>query len=338
MSNDRVNKMFNGMFKKTTNYMAKAGDFLKRKEFEEEEQELEASMAHEDGEGTASGEHDDDKGRPSVPEGMFVKCPKCRSLVYSLDLMDSFYVCPKCGHHHRIGAYDRISMIIDDGTFEEWDAVMEHHNPLDYPGYTEKLDLLREEYQMDEAVVSGKGEIFGQETVIAVMDARFMMASMGGAVGEKITLAIESATRLGLPVIIFTCSGGARMQEGMVSLMQMAKTSAALGLHAQAGLPYFTVITDPTTGGVSASFATLGDVILAEPDALIGFAGQRVIEQTIGQKLPKGFQRAEFALEHGQIDMIVERENLKQTLADLILMHRPFVSAADNSKETDGEA
>jgi acetyl-CoA carboxylase carboxyl transferase beta subunit len=324
-----VNRMLNGMFKKTTSYMAMAGDLLRRKENSDEVTDSAEAVISDEKESAE---------KPSVPEGMFIKCPKCRSVVYTKDIEDNLHICPKCGHYHRIGAYERISMVVDEDTFEEWDSVMEHPNPLDYPGYSEKLELLRDEYQMDEAVVCGKGQILGQETVIAVMDARFMMASMGGVVGEKITRAIEKATALSLPVIIFTCSGGARMQEGMVSLMQMAKTSAALGLHAKAGLPYFTVVTDPTTGGVSASFATLGDVILAEPDALIGFAGQRVIEQTIGQKLPKGFQRAEFALEHGQIDMIVERKDLKQTLADLIVMHRPYEVVSNHTKETDGEA
>lgn len=270
---------------------------------------------------------------PTVPEGLFIKCKQCRSVVYTKDLKENLYICPKCGHYHRISAYERIQMVMDEDTFEEWDAVMEDANPLNYPGYPEKLEVIRKNCDLKEAVVTGKGLIMGQETVMAVMDARFMMASMGSVVGEKVTRAIEKATKLELPIIIFTRSGGARMQEGIVSLMQMAKTSAALKRHAEAKLPYFTVITDPTTGGVTASFATLGDVILAEPNALIGFAGQRVIEQTIGQKLPKGFQSAEFALKHGQIDAIVERENLKQVLADLIVMHRPY-----KTKRTAGES
>lgn len=315
--------MLNGMFKKT-NYMSIAGDFFKKKEEPEDlSDKITGGIVAEDG-------LDD---RPTVPEGLFIKCKKCRAVVYTKELVDNLYICPKCGAYHRINAWDRIRMVTDEGSFEEWDAVMETKNPLDYPGYPEKIELLREECELNEAVVTGKGKINGWEAVLAVMDSRFMMASMGSVVGEKITRAVENATRLKLPVIIFTCSGGARMQEGMVSLMQMAKTSAALKRHAQASLAYFAVITDPTTGGVTASFATLGDVIIAEPEALIGFAGQRVIEQTIGQKLPKGFQRAEFSLAHGQIDAIVERKDLKKVLADLIVMHQPYKPA-----ETEGDA
>lgn len=312
--------MLNGMFKKT-NYVTLASEFLKKKEKPED---LNALITGEKVEGQEE--------KPTVPEGLFVKCRQCRAVVYTKDLKDNLYVCPKCGQYHRVSAYDRIEIHVDEDTFEEWDMSMDTKNPLDYPDYIEKIENLREESGLNEAVVTGKGTIEGEEAVLAIMDARFMMASMGSVVGEKITRAIEKATDHKLPMIIFTCSGGARMQEGMVSLMQMAKTSAALKRHAEAGLPYFVVITDPTTGGVTASFATLGDVILAEPDALIGFAGQRVIEQTIGQKLPKGFQRAEFSLKHGQIDAIVERKDLKKTLADLIRMHRPY-----NPKETVGE-
>jgi acetyl-CoA carboxylase carboxyl transferase subunit beta len=208
------------------------------------------------------------------------------------------------------------------------DRVLPDKNPLDFTGYEQKLEVMRRSTGLNEAVVCGSCRIYGERAILAVMDSGFMMGSMGTTVGEKITRAIETATKEKLPVIIFTCSGGARMQEGILSLMQMAKTSAAVEAHARAGLPYFTVLTDPTTGGVTASFAMLGDVILAEPGALIGFAGQRVIEQTIGQKLPEGFQRAEFLLEHGFIDQIVERQHLKQRLFQLIRAHRPFKQEA----------
>lgn len=275
--------------------------------------------------------------RPNVPEGLFLKCKKCRSVVYTKDIKDNLFVCPECGLYNRVSACDRIDMVIDEGTFEEWDSVMDGSDPLEYPGYPEKIEELKAQTGLSEAVVTGHGRIEGMETAIAVMDARFMMASMGHVVGEKITRAIEKATRLKLPVIIFCCSGGARMQEGMVSLMQMAKTSAALKRHGEAGLPYFSIITDPTTGGVTASFAMLGDVILAEPEALIGFAGQRVIEQTICQKLPKGFQRAEFALQHGLIDAIVERKDMKHTLAHLIKTYSAYEAPAKQFQEKEGE-
>lgn len=264
--------------------------------------------------------------QPTVPEGLFIKCKICRKTVYRPDFEDNLFVCPECGKYHRVYAKSRLRMILDEGSFEEWDTVMETENPLDFPGYPEKLESLRQELKMNEAVVAGRGRIYGKSTAIAVMDARFMMASMGSVVGEKITRAIERATAEKIPVIIFCCSGGARMQEGMVSLMQMAKTSAALKRHSDAGLPYFSVLTDPTTGGVTASFAMLGDVILAEPGCLIGFAGQRVIEQTIHQKLPKGFQSAEFALEHGLIDAIVERRDMKNVLGKLLMMHSGYMT------------
>lgn len=213
-------------------------------------------------------------------------------------------------------------MVTDTGSYEKWEEGLETSNPLEYPGYKEKLEELKERFHIDEAVTCGRATIHGEEAVVCVCDGRFFMGSMGYVVGEKITRAVERATELKLPVIIFTCSGGARMQEGMVSLMQMAKTSAALKRHSEAGLLYISVLTDPTTGGVTASFAMLGDIILAEPGALVGFAGPRVIEQTIGQKLPEGFQRAEFLLNHGLIDGIIERDELKENLAKLIVMHR----------------
>lgn len=266
--------------------------------------------------------------QPNVPEGLWKKCEKCGALIYDRDVEKNFYVCQECHHHQRISAWKRIEQIADAGSFEELDAVMTERNSLNFPDYEKKLEAMRESTGLNEGVVDGLCTIHGEQAVLAVMDARFMMGSMGTIVGEKITRAIETATRLKLPVIIFTCSGGARMQEGILSLMQMAKTSAAVEAHGRAGLPYFTVITDPTTGGVTASFAMLGDVILAEPDVLVGFAGQRVIEQTIGQKLPEGFQRAEFMLEHGFIDQIVERKDLKQRLFQLIRAHRPVYPEA----------
>ena len=259
--------------------------------------------------------------RPEVPEGLLRKCNKCGVAIIAEDVKQGYYICPKCGGYFRVHAYRRIQMVIDEGTFEEWDKDLIGGNPVDYKGYPEKVQALQEKTGLKEAVVTGKGKINGRDTVIAVCDGRFLMASMGWAVGEKITRAVERATEEKLPVIIFACSGGARMQEGITSLMQMAKTSAALERHSKAGLLYVSVLTEPTTGGVTASFAMLGDIILAEPGALIGFAGPRVIEQTIRQKLPKGFQRAEFLVEHGFVDNIVRRENLKETLGRILEMH-----------------
>lgn len=259
--------------------------------------------------------------RPEVPEGLLKKCNKCGAAIIADDVKKGLYICPKCGGYFRIHAYRRIEMVADEGTFEEWDRGLETKNPLKYKGYPEKLEGLKEKTGLDEAVVTGKAIINGIETVIGVCDGRFLMASMGEVVGEKIARAVERATEERLPVILFACSGGARMQEGITSLMQMAKTSAALKRHSDEGLLYISVLTDPTTGGVTASFAMLGDIILAEPKALIGFAGPRVIEQTIGQKLPKGFQRSEFLLEHGFIDGIVERSELKETLSNILKVH-----------------
>ncbi len=259
--------------------------------------------------------------RPEVPEGLLRKCNKCGAAIITEDVKKGYYICPKCGGYFRVHAYRRIQMVIDEGTFEEWDHELVGGNPVDYKGYPEKVQALQEKTGLREAVVTGKGKIGGRDTVIAVCDGRFLMASMGWAVGEKITRAVERATEEKLPVIIFACSGGARMQEGITSLMQMAKTSASLERHSKAGLLYVSVLTEPTTGGVTASFAMLGDIILAEPGALIGFAGPRVIEQTIRQKLPKGFQRAEFLVEHGFVDDIVRRENLKETLGKILELH-----------------
>ena len=258
---------------------------------------------------------------PEVPTGLLRKCNKCGAAIIAEDVKNGYYICPKCHGYFRVHAYRRIEMIADEGTFEEWDKDMEFVNPLDFKGYEDKINQLKERTHLNEAVVTGKVMIDGSPAVVGVCDGRFMMASMGRIVGEKITRAVERATEEKLPVIIFTCSGGARMQEGIVSLMQMAKTSAALKRHSDACGLYVSVLTDPTTGGVTASFAMLGDIILAEPNALIGFAGPRVIEQTIGQKLPKGFQRSEFLLEHGFVDRIVEREELKDVLSQILKMH-----------------
>ncbi|MEG2441245.1 MAG: acetyl-CoA carboxylase carboxyltransferase subunit alpha [Acetivibrio sp.] len=260
--------------------------------------------------------------KPEAPEGLLKKCNSCKAAIFSEDVKNEYDTCPKCHSYFRMHAFRRIEITVDEGTFEEWDKGLDSGNPLHYKGYEEKIKKLKEKTKLDEAVITGVGKIHGIKTVIGVMDGRFMMASMGEVVGEKITRAIERATKEKLGVILFTCSGGARMQEGITSLMQMAKTSAALKRHNDAGQLYISVLTDPTTGGVTASFAMLGDIILAEPKALIGFAGPRVIEQTIGQKLPKGFQRAEFLLEHGFIDGIVERKELKETLFQILDLHQ----------------
>lgn len=260
--------------------------------------------------------------RPEVPEGLLRKCNKCGSAIIADDVKNGFYICPKCHAYFRVHAYRRIEMIADEGTFEEWDRGLATRNPLNFKGYEEKLKALQEKTNLEEAIVTGKAEIGGNPAVIGVCDGRFLMASMGEAVGEKIARAVERATKEKLPIVLFACSGGARMQEGIVSLMQMAKTSAALKRHSDEGLLYISVLTDPTTGGVTASFAMLGDIILAEPNALIGFAGPRVIEQTIGEKLPKGFQRSEFLLEHGFIDYIAEREEMKTILTQILRLHR----------------
>ena len=259
--------------------------------------------------------------RPEVPEGLLKKCNKCGAAILTEEVKSAGYICPKCQGYFRVHAYERIRMTVDEDSFEEWEKDMEFVNPLEFRGYEEKVKSLKEKTGLSEAVVTGKASIEGNPAVIAVCDGRFLMASMGQVVGEKITRAVERATKEQLPVIIFACSGGARMQEGIVSLMQMAKTAAALKQHSDAGLLYVSVLTDPTTGGVTASFAMLGDVILAEPKALIGFAGPRVIEQTIGEKLPKGFQRSEFLLEHGFIDRIVERKEMRTVLGNILQMH-----------------
>lgn len=268
-----------------------------------------------------SGARNTRSAHPEVPEGLMKKCNACKAAILTEDVKKNYYICPKCHNYFRVHAYRRVEMIGDPGSFEEWDKGIPETNPLKFSGYPEKLEYMKQKTRLDEAVTTGRLTISGSPAAVGICDGRFMMASMGEVVGEKITRMVERATRERLPVIIFTCSGGARMQEGIVSLMQMAKTSAALKLHSEAGLLYITVLTDPTTGGVTASFAMLGDIILAEPGALVGFAGPRVIEQTIGQKLPKGFQRSEFLLEHGFVDRIVEREELKAVLSQILKLH-----------------
>ena len=273
---------------------------------------------------------------PSIPEGLWRKCNKCGQPIYVEDVKNNYYVCPKCGGYFRVHAYRRIEMLTDVGTFEEWNKEMPFSNPLDFPNYEKKVEAAREKTNLNEAIVIGKAKIDGNPAVVGVCDARFIMSSMGHVVGEKITEAVERATKEKLPVILFACSGGARMQEGIVSLMQMAKTSAALKRHHEAGQLFISVLTDPTTGGVTASFAMLGDIIIAEPGALIGFAGPRVIEQTIGQKLPEGFQRAEFLLEHGFVDMILPRQDQKHVIGRILYMHRKHdMDVEENGVKTD---
>ena len=269
---------------------------------------------------------------PEVPDNLMRKCNACKAAVFVDEVKQNHYICPHCGNYFHMPAYRRIKMIADRKSFVEWDAEMEEQNPLQYRGYEEKLRALQEKTGLNEAVVTGKCTIKGISVALGVCDCRFMMSSMGEVVGEKITRVFKRATEEKLPVILYICSGGARMQEGLVSLMQMAKTSMALRKHSDAGLLYVPVLTDPTTGGVTASFAMLGDIILAEPKALIGFAGPRVIEQTIGQKLPKGFQKAEFLLEHGFIDKIVERDDQRIVLADILKLHENKGQNSSTSK------
>ena len=253
--------------------------------------------------------------------GKWVKCDSCKEIIYKEELHQNLSVCPNCGKHFRLSARRRINQIADEGTFKEIGKDGLTKDPLNFKGYMKKVEGLREKTKIDEAVKCGICEIERQKVVLGVMDGNFLMGSMGSAVGERITLAIETAIKKKLPLIMFCVSGGARMQEGIISLMQMAKTSSAIARLNDAGLLYISILTDPTTGGVTASFASLGDIILAEPNALIGFAGPRVIEQTIKQKLPEGFQRSEFLLEHGFIDKIVERKDMKHTLGELIRLH-----------------
>lgn len=257
---------------------------------------------------------------PSIPDGMWIKCNTCKNIIYKKEVT-KYKLCPSCDAHFRMSPAERIAITCDKQTFEEFDATMDSGNPMGYPDYEKIIEQTKEKAKGREGVVTGKCKIKGVDTVLAIMDSHFMMGSMGSVVGEKITRAVEYATEHKMPIVIFTTSGGARMQEGIVSLMQMAKVSEALARHDEAGLLYITVLTDPTTGGVTASFAMLGDIILAEPKALIGFAGQRVIQGTIHEKLPEGFQRAEFQLEHGFVDRIVHREKLRDELGTILQMH-----------------
>lgn len=265
----------------------------------------------------------------NIPEGIWSKCPECESPSYVKGLKSNKNVCPNCGYHFPLTALQRIELLTDEGSFEEHDADLTSEDPLDFKGlktYKDKLAADQEATGLKDAVITGVGKIDGKTAAIAVTDSRFIMGSMGSVVGERIARIIEYAIKKKLPVIIVSGSGGgARMYEGMFSLMQMAKTCAALAKHHQAGLVYISVLTDPTMGGIMASFAGIGDIIIAEPKALIGFAGPRVIEQTIRQKLPAGFQRAEFLLAHGLIDMIVERKEMKSTLGELISYCQPAV-------------
>lgn len=261
--------------------------------------------------------------KQEVPEGLMAKCPECKAICYIKELQKNDMVCEQCGHHHRLTAGERLYCTIDEDSFEEIDAGIVANDPLEFPEYKEKSAADRESSGLSEAIVTGKAAIDGQPLIIGVMDARFRMGSMGSVVGEKIVRAVDRALEEKLPLVLFSASGGARMQEGVVSLMQMAKTSAALRRLHEANLLFVSVMTHPTTGGVSASFASLGDVNLAEPKALIGFAGRRIIEQTIRQKLPEDFQTAEFLMEHGQLDQVVHRHDMRQTLSVLIAIHHP---------------
>ena len=266
-----------------------------------------------------------------IPDDLWIKCPSCEGVMFREQFEKNLQVCSVCGHHYRLDSRQRLQQIVDEGSFVEFDTTMTSENPIDFKGYPEKLRQLQQSTGLKDAVITGRGKIHGQDCLLAIMDNRFMMGSMGSVVGEKITRVFEQGIALKLPVVTFSVSGGARMQEGIVSLMQMAKTSAAVGRFQAAGGLYLSVLTDPTTGGVTASFASLGDIILSEPGTLIGFAGRRVIEGTIAQALPDDFQRAEFLLEHGFLDLIVPRNQLKEKLAALLAMHAP--NAADGSFE-----
>lgn len=263
----------------------------------------------------------DKKAKVNIPSDLLFKCPRCNHVMFMDDFVGASRVCAECTYHARLTAEERLGITIDKGTFVEYDANMVSKNPISFDGYEEKISEMQQSTCLNDAIVTGECFIRNKHCVVAIMDSRFMMASMGSVVGEKIARAFESATKKELPVVIFAASGGARMQEGIVSLMQMAKTSAAAARHSDKGLLYITVLTDPTTGGVTASFASLGDIIIAEPKVLIGFAGRRVIEGTIKQRLPDDFQSAEFLLEHGFVDMIVHRKNLRRTLSRLIRLH-----------------
>lgn len=254
--------------------------------------------------------------------GKWVKCNNCKEIIYKEEVKENYSICPNCGKYFRLSARRRIKQIIDEGTYIELDENMKTSNLIEFEGYEEKIKALQDKTNIQEAIKTGIGEIYGEKVAIGVMDSNFFMGSMGSVVGEKIARLVDIAIEERLPLILFCVSGGARMQEGMISLMQMAKTSAAISKLNEEGLLYISVLTDPTTGGVTASFASLGDIILAEPGALIGFAGPRVIEQTIKQKLPEGFQSSEFLLEHGFIDKIVERKDMKDVLSKILKLHK----------------
>lgn len=256
-----------------------------------------------------------------IPVGKWIKCDGCKEILYKENVKENNSICPLCGYSFRLSSRRRVEQIIDADTFEEFDLHIDTVNPLGLEEYEHKISVLREKTKIEEAVKCGIGEINTQKVIVCVMDSNFLMGSMGSVVGEKLTYSIEKAIELKLPVVIFCASGGARMQEGIISLMQMAKVTEALSKLDKAGLLYISVLTDPTYGGVTASFAMLGDIVLAEPGAMIGFAGQRVIEQTIGENLPESFQTAEFLLEHGFIDKIVERSMLKDTISNLIRLN-----------------
>lgn len=265
----------------------------------------------------------DEQSKQEVPAGIMTKCEQCNEIYYRKEMEKNLFVCPNCDHHHQVWAWSRIESLFDPDTFIEWDPELSTTNPLNFPDYIEKIQGDQKSTKLNEAVVTGKGFIQGNETAFAVMDSRFRMGSMGSVVGEKIARAIEKARELNIPFIIFTASGGARMQEGVLSLMQMAKTSMAIERFSSKGGLFISVMTHPTTGGVSASFASLGDYNFAEPHALIGFAGRRVIEQTTREKLPSDFQTAEFLFKHGQLDQIVHRHELKELLSNLLKIHQP---------------
>lgn len=259
--------------------------------------------------------------KSNIPSDLLFKCPRCQNVMFMDDYKAGLKVCSACSYHSRISARERLEITVDKGSFVEYDADLVSKNPLDFDGYPEKIAQAQEATGLKDAIITGECTIRTRKCVIGIMDSRFMMASMGSVVGEKIARAFERAIEKRLPVVLFTASGGARMQEGILSLMQMAKTSAAVARHSDAGLLYITVLTDPTTGGVTASFASLGDIIIAEPKVLIGFAGRRVIEDTIKQRLPDDFQSAEFLLEHGFMDMIVSRVNMRRTISKLLKLH-----------------
>ncbi|WP_010678400.1 acetyl-CoA carboxylase, carboxyltransferase subunit beta [Bacillus timonensis] len=262
-----------------------------------------------------------EQARQDVPEGIMSKCPNCKKIMYTKELMKNDKVCMNCGYHYQMTAYERVESLLDEGSFIEFDKDMISENPLGFPDYLEKLKKDQVKTGINEAVVTGEGTINGNRIVLAIMDSSFRMGSMGSVVGEKITRAIEKAMEEKVPFLIFTASGGARMQEGVLSLMQMAKTSSALKLFSDQGGLIISMMTHPTTGGVSASFASLGDFNFAEPGALIGFAGRRIIEQTIREELPDDFQTAEFLLKHGQLDAVIHRHDLKETLANIVDIH-----------------